>query len=119
MRYQIPDTGYQLMPGIHILQANFYMILDFHWAIYIKLNHGIIPEDGQIKETIEIPIETLVNSLTATDDEMKDYWFQKRKRNGDSYTTTENPNHSTWYKYFSVIYRPLLVIDYSSIFKYF
>lgn len=119
MRYQITETGYQKMYGITEILQNFYMIIDSLWAIYIKLNHGIIPEDGQIKETIEIPIETLVNSLTTTEDEMKNYWFQKRKINGDSTSTTENPNHSTWYKYFSVIYRPLLVIDYSTIFKYF
>lgn len=95
------------------------MILDFLWAIYIKLNHGIIPEDGQIKELIQIPIETLVNSLTTTDDEMKDYWYEKRKINGDYTSTTTNPNLSTNYKYFAVIYRPLLVIDYSKTFKYF
>lgn len=88
-------------------------------AIYIKLNHGTIPEDGQIKELIQIPIETLVNSLSTTDGEMENYWSQKRKIDGDYTSTTTNPNYSTWYKYFAVHYRPLLVIDYSSIFKYF
>jgi hypothetical protein len=33
MRFQIPETGYQKMPGIHILQVNYYMILDSLWAI--------------------------------------------------------------------------------------
>lgn len=81
MRFQITETGYQLIHGILEILQRFYLIIDFHWAIYIKLKHGTIPEDGQIKETIEIPIETLINALSTTEDEMKNYWYEKRKIN--------------------------------------
>jgi hypothetical protein len=119
MRYQITETGYQLITGILEIHQRFYLIIDFLKAIYIKLKHGTIPAEGQIKETVEIPIETLINALSTSEDEIKNYWSVKRKINGEYTSSTYNNNYSTNYKYFAVIYRPLLIIDYSSIFKYF
>lgn len=80
------------------------------------IKENTVPEHGRIFEDIQIEFDDFFRGLDIDENAIQNYYERLTPNQNE---VIYNDNQSMYVKHICICYKPLLIIDYSSFFKYF
>lgn len=113
----IPGTSYKIYLLHTSKNSTYPTYLNSPWSNLIEVRNGVVKENGEIVEYIELP--EIDVPMTLANSEVGKYYSEKKVLNENGFANvTDRKTKAAKNERFSAFYKPLIVLDYSSYFNY-